>query len=745
MQQDRGIGYRRNGKKQACEPCRKGKLACDHGVPHCGRCVRRRTTQKCIYHPAPMTRVRTSTPSHSSLITESTANSPMTAIQQPFDRLKASEARGPILKDDVVSPQSERSPTCVPTPIEDTTRKYKPPAGQYSHDDSWKTKQYPRSSQYQGPTSFSAVFSDDTSQDVLDIGEDTRKHPGAWPFGQPLHGRYRPNAPDVRRMEVVKALWNIPPRETCKRLLSGPTLALDITISQFMAEYCLETLWSNFGSLLEHPLTAENLGTLADVLFKNEERPLPPSPVDGIEWLNTFTGPHIRIEMIGVLFCGLGKAYLHLQDWDPLFSVPDNYGRNRKETAWRMTECADVCRKMCHMSETVNEIVSCLVNNLVILESATAGAESYLARSRHGDAVTCAITAGLHRLPDNANSRITTASECKRRIFASIYYRDKSTAALNGTPPMLGRLYCDVKPCLDISEEQLFSPPHELSLVISRLSADGWNTDGQLYGMTLCRGIWKLAAIREEILELALGTNVLISGELIADIHRRCEEVMNNLPEQLLFLNEDRTPKESTGHVLFYQARVMLDFLQNKFLLERVALARGFPHLSTLLCTAMENLEVVLMFWMKRDQLLSYTGYFDWIVCIWTSQAMQPTNNMQITFYGIPSAGTICVELLKKNSVIHHFPAFPRSDAIQKLTLFIGFLEWIRPTDGNYKLAGRLKKVIRKVLDHVLEPPHSDLPSPESQYDPTLLEMDNLNDMDWLNTIDWTHGSWIGL
>jgi hypothetical protein len=57
-----GVGYRRNGKKQACEPCRKGKLACDHGSPFCGRCTRRKTTSRCIYHPAPMTRNSSSAP-----------------------------------------------------------------------------------------------------------------------------------------------------------------------------------------------------------------------------------------------------------------------------------------------------------------------------------------------------------------------------------------------------------------------------------------------------------------------------------------------------------------------------------------------------------------------------------------------------------------------------------------------------------------------------------------------------------
>ncbi|PYI00709.1 hypothetical protein BO78DRAFT_329353, partial [Aspergillus sclerotiicarbonarius CBS 121057] len=40
----------------SCEPCRKGKLRCDHQVPVCGRCARRGQAARCIYHPAPMTR-----------------------------------------------------------------------------------------------------------------------------------------------------------------------------------------------------------------------------------------------------------------------------------------------------------------------------------------------------------------------------------------------------------------------------------------------------------------------------------------------------------------------------------------------------------------------------------------------------------------------------------------------------------------------------------------------------------------
>jgi hypothetical protein len=53
----RGPRFRRNGKLFACEPCRKHKIRCDHALPACGRCRRRKLEAECNYHPAPLTRV----------------------------------------------------------------------------------------------------------------------------------------------------------------------------------------------------------------------------------------------------------------------------------------------------------------------------------------------------------------------------------------------------------------------------------------------------------------------------------------------------------------------------------------------------------------------------------------------------------------------------------------------------------------------------------------------------------------
>jgi hypothetical protein len=151
---------------------------------------------------------------------------------------------------------------------------------------------------------------------------------------------------------------------------------------------------------------------------------------------------------------------------------------------------------------------------------------------------------------------------------------------------------------------------------------------------------------------------------------------------------------------------------------------------------------------------MSFACNFDWIVscssctCASTLHLDSPSPNtdlIQITYYGIPSAGVICVELLKR-SLGHSSTQFSRSDAIQKLTLFIAFLEWVRPTDGNFALAQRLRKVVRRVLDHVLEPSQHEpigATGAEVPFDPMFASFDDGNDLDWLNTIDWTQGSWM--
>ncbi|KAJ5662675.1 hypothetical protein N7462_011601 [Penicillium macrosclerotiorum] len=54
------LGRRRNRSLASCEPCRKSKVRCDHQKPICASCQRRGFGSECWYHPAPLTKTRSS-------------------------------------------------------------------------------------------------------------------------------------------------------------------------------------------------------------------------------------------------------------------------------------------------------------------------------------------------------------------------------------------------------------------------------------------------------------------------------------------------------------------------------------------------------------------------------------------------------------------------------------------------------------------------------------------------------------
>jgi len=59
------------------------------------------------------------------------------------------------------------------------------PTYEWDHDAVFR-----RSARYYGPTSFSAPFNEGVKlSEDLNIGEDGRKHPANWPFGQPRRSR----------------------------------------------------------------------------------------------------------------------------------------------------------------------------------------------------------------------------------------------------------------------------------------------------------------------------------------------------------------------------------------------------------------------------------------------------------------------------------------------------------------------------------------------------------------------------
>ena len=369
---------------------------------------------------------------------------------------------------------------------------------------------------------------------ILDASEE-RKYAPNYPYGTPLIDLDNSNTPAAKMDLVIKALENLPSHDICFALL-GRYKNTHISMADVLVRHAVETLWQTFGGYLAAPRAAEKLTAIVDVLFANAQTQYLTPPDDGMDWLDTFMGPNLRFEMLGLLFCFFGMSYQTLQDWDELLKLPENDGRDRKQMSWRMKECADVCLKMCQATVENNEISLALQVCIAILEGLCTGEESKFfesikslgisltfsalqLRRRHGDIIVCTIAAGLHRLPAYGSHKVTAASEFKKRLFSSIYGSDKNHASLNGTPPALSARFCHLNLPLDIGEEELFLPQDRLAAVITKLDPSGWNTSGEFHRSSSRRAFHLLNSAREEVLELSLGVDERVSEARIEYVH----------------------------------------------------------------------------------------------------------------------------------------------------------------------------------------------------------------------------------
>lgn len=75
--------------------------------------------------------------------------------------------------------------------------------------------------------------------------------------------------------------------------------------------------------------------------------------------------------------------------------------------------------------------------------------------------------------------------------------------------------------------------------------------------------------------------------------------------------------------------------------------------------------------------------------------------------YAAPGGGILCLELLRPTFYGSHpnFPNLSRSAIIQKLSLLVGFFDWVRPPAPNANLCADCKAIIQGVLDHNLNTP----------------------------------------
>jgi len=325
-------------------------------------------------------------------------------------------------------------------------------------------------------------------------------------------------------------------------------------------------------------------------------------------------------------------------------------------------------------------------------------------------------------------------------MFVSVYGRDKQVAAFLGRPPRLSHRYCKMEMPLDLSDAEVCLEGAELEAALTTVDPDGWSNAGFFNRVTWLRVWFGESRIREEILEIALGSDDQDIDQRTAEIWKKLDSlnasfppIMGISPDDILkpghFLPGSCGERRRQSNALFIVC-IHCGIMHTEFLLQRALVNRMKTDVKQLLPISRRVFKLVLLVQSKKDFFRDFQGDLVWMM----------------TFYGLPTAGVLAVELLKQEQSRLYTPdILPRSETIQDLSVFIANLGAVGPGDANYLICNQGRKALNRVLDQILSPslPPALNAGTEKAWDDMSFFMPTGNDVDflqWLETVEWDKG-----
>ena len=275
---------RRNGRPQACDPCRSRKVSCDHAQPVCLRCQRRKQQQQCVY--------TITSHSVSSLGRAQPSRPPGARTRQALPSTGSSSRSSPPSHHAAPSPRTNSTTSGSDSPAATAAT----PA--------------PRQSGYLGYTSYSAVYQE-TSHSLSRLqGAGTLSLPGL----APASIRSNSGVPAAVPEPVLSPLTREMALAVLRSLPGLNNAALPSDISTSLCDGWARTLASRIlpcaQAFLRRGLDDANddnddsrLEDLAKLLCANTAKPINEDLTTDLDgWLGQFTGDNLRWESLGLLF-----------------------------------------------------------------------------------------------------------------------------------------------------------------------------------------------------------------------------------------------------------------------------------------------------------------------------------------------------------------------------------------------------------------------------------------------------------
>ncbi|KAH7026732.1 uncharacterized protein B0I36DRAFT_248007, partial [Microdochium trichocladiopsis] len=527
---------------------------------------------------------------------------------------------------------------------------------------------------YLGYASYTTVI-DEARESLL------TQEPAAWAQSNAEAPRVEPEISEASIARGVAVLRRIPVVEDVA--IVGKEYFLMHDWIYRIAMVIVEALYDAniFGAYLGTHRNDEDLRRMARMICISTARRVN-DDLEGRHWIAQFSGPNLRWESIGLL----------LTFWEltrkgrPAERKP----HSNDEEDWR--KHTNSCLELCDEFSEGNLLVLNLHHRWTILESMTSGDASLRTSKCHAQTVACLTFLGYHSEILTQSYVPTFASELKRTVSGMVYDTDKTISSFTGRPPLLSKGFMTTPLPLDLESDDLFGPQSRLEFVAANnLDERGWSKKGTLSGSTCFRARGMIKEFRDNILAIALGSNGDPESTLITllDISRRQAAAIAEFPACVAYRPEEISNPEIPTAVVFTKLMISSEALQNDFFLGRLMLKRGYDSSNHLLLTSFRMVSNTLALWTNFERFAVMKTNFQWMLMA----------------YGAPAGGILCKELQKPtlpNGRHSEDPQITRSSIIQKLSLLVGFLDWVDPAAPNAALCNDCKTVIQMVLDQTL-------------------------------------------
>ncbi|KAL4812572.1 hypothetical protein BDW67DRAFT_178613 [Aspergillus spinulosporus] len=651
---------RRNGLLQSCEPCRKSKLKCDHERPVCGRCIAKNITQRCFYHPAPMTK---------------DASQPRSQRPAKRPRTESSLTPSPVLTSasGSVSTSGSGSASASASASASTVHyRFRPAVA--------AAEQRPSTTPgYLGSTSFSAVFSEHRAN--ISFEEDSHAPDGVL---SELTDHYRLES----GLEVIKFLyrnniWEI----LIRKFYAGHLMAV---VSNHIIRAIIKSLRRIFDAIDRQKDIEKQLRDLVQRIFQSSAHPLTSHASMTVEeYFASFTDENLRWEVVGLVLATAGTAMMSTSDDDPdvLRVAPDAQGAEMLRS--RLVEASRTCLLFCATAASVNELLGFYQYNDMLLRTQYYGDTSYAAWRKLGNLTATIYAAGLHQESTRAQNCPPFLHQWRKMCFAAAFYADKSLSTFVGRPPFINYRYCSISPPLDIRDEDLIAGEEQLRQAMANLDSAGWNTKGNTLRGSLLRLRFHLAVLREQALEIALGN--YDDKTILSKYNELIQTAQNQWQSCPVYLRHDQyIPNGESPNITFVRRHIYLDYLYTLFLVQRMVVKRTNTSQEALFMTSREVLAIILEVTGERHPGVDMSRHLSWIVL----------------YYGLPSASTLAFELLRQTQEPGPHPVMPpRPETIRNLSVFVSCLSWVAtPGQGNYRTCKAVEKKLSDILDQILDP-----------------------------------------